>query len=202
MSYYNQPQEEEEEREDNEFEKSASLEEKLKREKKETRRRWFSYRFPDLLMSNLLYFLFAGLIVFFVGIIISACDRPYLPWNRGIEHRQQRQPVAGSEDFGPEWGGTAGGTSPHDRPPAASVASALEEAGVGSVRPYPAGVIEDWCMDLEDDVTKWRRYLNPTYDWSHEDARYSDLRRRASIINNLRSLVEHWDRNCTNEETE
>lgn len=177
-------------------ERSVAIMEKLKKEKERKRSRWLNYQFPDILLGNVFFFTIAGLVVFVVSMILSGCDRSYLPWNRG----RVEQPSTGEEDFGPEWGGTAGssGTNPHERPTAAPAPSTEGAAVESVVRPYPAGVMEDWCVDLEDDIAKWRRYLNPSYDWSHEDSRFSEPSRRASVISNLRGLVEQWDRVCAN----
>lgn len=166
--------------------------EMMKKEKERARKNWYRYTFPDIFFSTLFYFIFASMAVFLATLFMAGCDRPYLPWNRGTDGS-----TAGGEDFGPERGGSETGT--HELPPPPAAPSASDGGGVVSVSPYPAGVMEDWCLDLEHDVAKWRRYLEPSYDWSHETICYNNPSRRASVILNLRRLVEQWDTVCRHE---
>lgn len=168
-----------------------------RREKK--RHRWYRDSLPDILFLNFFYWVIVSAVIAIAGMVITGCaeNRDYLPWDRQSRTSHTfstGEEVAAGGWFHPE----DGETNPHDGepPPPVTASSSLNgEVVVGSVRPaYPPGVMEDWCLDTRNDIEYWRQYLDPSFDWS--SVSYVNPSRRASVIANLRGLVEHWESTC------
>jgi hypothetical protein len=114
------------------------------------------------------------LLLFVCFMFAGGCGHHLFPWNRGPA-------LSSSSDFDNSVGRTM------------QTLSTPEEAPSRADVPSRRDADENFCEDMRTTVDRWRKYLEPGYDWSDW---YVPPRNRERRLRYLRSFVNEYDDRC------